>query len=1373
MADQFSNPSIKKIPASSGLTFFIGFEQDPETNTLSELKYQESTDFKASLQLGTAANLNVAVSGNAGANEVVKGNDTRLNFSGEVSTNVNGTTVVNPIFYTNKNQTAIQNSDIIMFSDSSDNGNFKVITVGDLLANGITNVNLSYSAGATNGVITCDAGDNATIPLATSTEAGLFSPAEKTKLGDDFATEVESAYNSQVDQISVSEIADPTGTDVRRFSPDDVRQIAAAFGAGGGEESALIVVENETERGTHVPDSSKMIFQRDNNTFYKERLEGNFLDIQDQPDSFAAGDAFRFINDKTEIIKLEDGTVFKIPLSTAGDLDSAGLATQSLNLNSLAGSSININSQTNMSLLTDLTKLYVSDEITIYQYDFGVPGDISTLSYVGSFSSGGSGGYPFSGFNTALYKVNNEGTAMIEASDYNGSFNLYSLINGDLSSNVLLSSVSLYGISFSFAASIAFFNSDLSQFLIYDGYDQTVDRITFDISGDVSSTFTTESDLITLNNNIPSPYVSNFTYDYDNLTMTVSAGYGDTFASYANLISTWVPVDVSNITLGTGEGQVPTVQSDGYLPPSVIPPKDNLRIAQDDSDPEYTTVTENKVLFKKDENKFLIPNSDATAWEEFLIDNDTNSIVFAENESDIMWQSSYIDKILYRRDTQKLYGNNSSVLSIRDVRDSEMITSEYRSIDFYNGGFNGVGYDSVTNTIVFFSMESPRDISNITVIESYVVDLLHDPDTRLLFLDDLSKLYLFRYNYVYTFELKSKGDIKTFNPEPIETLNESGINYDVSRDGSKLLKFTVSDITIRIYDITNGLISTLANETNSNSLLTPFNSFIAEYDRGANSSRQAFFFNREGDSILMKAGDSSPAPFYFLTLNMSTSYDASTFDGFSNYTLQPFEQINSSRHITSFNSDHGFIIFRHSNNNLYVLEYSDDSYWEEITRVDPFKVALNDSDVNYTTPPESTSELLWRADEGKIYHPVQIVSDNLSDAKEQFIFENDINDCISFMNNDSVMVVYDNYTTEIQAFNLTINGDPNSAAATPFFSVNTIVYPPKKIIILEDESKIYFVEASGSLYQYDLGIAGDITTIPTTPTNQITVPALSYDISYDGSKLLRVDQSNIVTISDITNGDITTETNTITETDISTNIDNASSRWYFIKDASFANKQGNKYFFLSDSQESGSIVAEVTMPTNYDVSGASVVTNLLEKLRGTNSNSRDASSITYITSTGKLIVSDRNFFQNPSNSHTIFSILNFEWSELEVKPTSVIRTTVKHDTRLRYHDGRVIWGKYLILDTSQTDTFLNSDNQPFAHGENLDRVIDIKGNFEESGVLIKFPITISTGATSGDISSYDAVIDSSNILSRVSNTGTTTKTWVSTKGLEIYITWVE
>lgn len=66
----------------------------------------------------------------------------------------------------------------------------------DLGSSGITN--LSYSAAVSNGVVNSSTGTNATIPLADGTNAGLFSAAEKTKLGGISGTNTgDNATNSQ------------------------------------------------------------------------------------------------------------------------------------------------------------------------------------------------------------------------------------------------------------------------------------------------------------------------------------------------------------------------------------------------------------------------------------------------------------------------------------------------------------------------------------------------------------------------------------------------------------------------------------------------------------------------------------------------------------------------------------------------------------------------------------------------------------------------------------------------------------------------------------------------------------------------------------------------------------------------------------------------------------------------------------------------------------------------------------------------------------------------------------------------------------------------------------------------------------------------
>ena len=66
----------------------------------------------------------------------------------------------------------------------------------DLGSDGITNLN--YTAGVSNGVVTSDSGNDATIPLADGTNAGLISAAEKAVVGNQSGTNTgDNATNSQ------------------------------------------------------------------------------------------------------------------------------------------------------------------------------------------------------------------------------------------------------------------------------------------------------------------------------------------------------------------------------------------------------------------------------------------------------------------------------------------------------------------------------------------------------------------------------------------------------------------------------------------------------------------------------------------------------------------------------------------------------------------------------------------------------------------------------------------------------------------------------------------------------------------------------------------------------------------------------------------------------------------------------------------------------------------------------------------------------------------------------------------------------------------------------------------------------------------------
>tara|TARA_R110000765_G_scaffold26301_5_gene64280 strand:- start:2677 stop:4443 length:1767 start_codon:yes stop_codon:yes gene_type:complete len=87
----------------------------------------------------------------------------------------------------------------------------------DLGTDGVTN--LDYVSSSTNGVVTSDTGDNATIPLATTSNAGLLQPSDKTKLNATSGTNsgdnaTNSQYSGLVSNVStnISEGATTTTT---------------------------------------------------------------------------------------------------------------------------------------------------------------------------------------------------------------------------------------------------------------------------------------------------------------------------------------------------------------------------------------------------------------------------------------------------------------------------------------------------------------------------------------------------------------------------------------------------------------------------------------------------------------------------------------------------------------------------------------------------------------------------------------------------------------------------------------------------------------------------------------------------------------------------------------------------------------------------------------------------------------------------------------------------------------------------------------------------------------------------------------------------------------------------------------------------------
>lgn len=105
----------------------------------------------------------------------------------------------------------------------------------DLGSDGITN--LSYTAGVSNGVVTSDTGTDATIPLADATNAGLFSAAEKSKLGGIEA-------NAKDDQVASEVSSSATGNLAATNVQSALEELQGDIDSLGAETNNLSITHN-------------------------------------------------------------------------------------------------------------------------------------------------------------------------------------------------------------------------------------------------------------------------------------------------------------------------------------------------------------------------------------------------------------------------------------------------------------------------------------------------------------------------------------------------------------------------------------------------------------------------------------------------------------------------------------------------------------------------------------------------------------------------------------------------------------------------------------------------------------------------------------------------------------------------------------------------------------------------------------------------------------------------------------------------------------------------------------------------------------------------------------------------------------------------
>ena len=99
--------------------------------------------------------------------------------------------------------TTLNNNDVLPIVNG---GVTKKVSVSQLISVG-GSTNLTYTASPTNGIVNSDTGTDATLPLADGTNAGLFTPAEKTKLsgiqaGATLVTQTSQLTNNGADGVN-------------------------------------------------------------------------------------------------------------------------------------------------------------------------------------------------------------------------------------------------------------------------------------------------------------------------------------------------------------------------------------------------------------------------------------------------------------------------------------------------------------------------------------------------------------------------------------------------------------------------------------------------------------------------------------------------------------------------------------------------------------------------------------------------------------------------------------------------------------------------------------------------------------------------------------------------------------------------------------------------------------------------------------------------------------------------------------------------------------------------------------------------------------------------------------------------------------------
>ena len=253
----------------------------------------------------------------------------------------------------------------------------------DLGSDGITN--LQYNADVSEGVVTSDSGNNATIPLADGTNAGLFSAAEKSKLN---AIEASATADQVASEVPSTASGNLVATNVQSALEElqgDIDSLGAESNNLSKTQTSGIEIDINIENGTGITlDAATTSVAGVMTAADKTKLDGVEANAKD--DQIAS-----------EVVSTASGNLTSTNVQDAlvelqGDIDSLGSETNNLTITHNAGDvDIAIENGTDITLdaATALKAgaMLASDKVKLDAIEAGATAD-QVASEVASSASG-------------------------------------------------------------------------------------------------------------------------------------------------------------------------------------------------------------------------------------------------------------------------------------------------------------------------------------------------------------------------------------------------------------------------------------------------------------------------------------------------------------------------------------------------------------------------------------------------------------------------------------------------------------------------------------------------------------------------------------------------------------------------------------------------------------------------------------------------------------------------------------------------------------------------------------------------------------------------------------------------------------------------